>query len=517
MAILDKKQQHKLRLLQDDFIYFAKHCLKLKDEDGVVRPFEINQAQHYLHDRIESQRLRTGRVRMLIVKARQMGCSTYLEGRYYHKCSMQRGKSVFILAHENDSTKKLFAMAKRFYENAPEALRPRLKNSNARELIFDQIESQYFVGTAGSPHVGRGGTIQYLHASECAFYANTDEIKTGLMQSVPDRPNTEIVIESTANGFGNMFQEMVMDAIQGKGDYEVIFMPWYWMDKYEKELTEEEKQNFKLEDDEEEIIKLFLSEYDKEKQLRKIKWRRYKIIELGRLWEFKQEYPATIHEAFVVSGDSLIRAEDIVRARQCKKQDKNAPLVMGVDPARSGDRTVIAFRRGREIPAYYCFEDMNEMRLAGILVNLIDKHKPVQVNIDIGLGYGTVDRLHELGYTMVHGIHFGEKANEPDVYRNRRAEMACLLGKWIEQEDINIPDDDAIHADLTSIPDIKYTSDGTIRLESKEKIKETFGRSPDIFDACALTFASPVHRLSKDNRLRGGGKSQASWKRAKAS
>ena len=509
---LDKKQIEKLTRLRNDFPYFAKHFLKIKDEDGNIVPLELNQAQRIIHEKLEQQRLETGKVRALILKGRQMGSSTYLEGRYYHKTSLNKGKSVFILTHEAESTKKLFAMSRRYYDNVLYQLKPKLRHSNAKELIFDGLDSQYYVGTAGNADVGRGGTVQYLHGSEVAFWDNTDSIMTGLMQSIPNNPGTEIVLESTANGLGNMFYNMCVKAMNKEIDYQLIFLPWYWMDKYEMALD-----NFEPTDKEIEYMALFLKKYPEEQQLRKMAWRRLKIAEFGRLWKFQQEYPSTPQEAFVVSGNSLCRAEYIVRARQCVKKDKHAPLVMGVDPARKGDRTVIAFRRGREIPAYYTFNDMDEMRLASVLIDLIDKHDPVMVNIDVGLGYGTIDRLRELNYKNINGVHFGERAIEADIYRNKRAEMWCKLANWLEQSDVNIPDDDALHADIMSVPEIQYTTDGTIKLVSKEKIKEEYGQSPDIGDAVALTFAYPVRRIAEQKerqRIQKKPRNVASWKHA---
>jgi len=509
---LNIQHRKKLKRFETDFPYFAKHLLKIKSEQGNSLPFVMNQSQCILHEKIEQQLVETGKVRALILKGRKMGISTYIAGRLYHKCTMQHGKSVFVMAHKADSTSILFDMAKYFYDNIEEpCMKPDIKYSNVKKFSFEEIDGQYYVGTAGSGNVGRGSTPQYLHCSEVAFFENTEEVKTGIMQAVPKIRGTEIYLESTANGINNMFYDMCMAALDGKSNYQLIFLPWYWMDNYE--FNKPFDNNLSLNHEEEEYIELFLKKYSREKQLRKIYWRRDTIAELGQ-WKFKQEFPATIQEAFVTSGDSLIKPKHIIKARNCTKKDRNAPMVIGVDPAREGDRTVIVFRRGREIPAYYVFDEMDEMQLSGILANFIDKHNPVLVNIDVGLGYGTVDRLLELNYRMVRGVHFGQQADESDIYRNKRAEMALALARWMEEDDINIPDDDAMHKDLTSVPDIKYASDGTIKLESKEKIKQTFGKSPDIFDACMLTFAFPVKRLEDRNtpKITGKGPSKASWK-----
>lgn len=508
---LTKEQQRKHDLLQNDLPFFAKHALRIKDKSGELIPLVFNQAQQYIHDEIEKQRAETGKVRVLIPKARQMGSSTYLEARYYHKTTRQRGKNAFILAHDSETTKKIFDMAKRYYDYTPDPLKPSIKHSNAKELIFQELDSQYYIGTAGNKEIGRGGTVQYFHGSEVAFWKNTDNIITGVLQSIPDLPNTEIALESTGNGIGNMFYQMCVDAIAGKNEYKVIFIPWFWMDEYERD------EDITITQDEEEIVETYLQDYSQEQQKRKIAWRRNKIAEFKKEWKFRQEYPSTLMEAFQTSGDSLIRSESIVKARRNNYKDKQAPMIMGVDPARSGDRTAIVFRRGREIPHYYTWDDMDEMRLVGIVGNLMEKHNVHMCNIDTAYGWGTIDRLRERGYKNVNGVHFGEKAIESDVYRNKRAEMWCNMADWLEQQDVNIPDDDDFHADLSSVPDLKYTSDGTIRLESKENIKKDFGKSPDIGDAAALTFAFPISKANPNvNKLKKApNTNQVKWRNIK--
>ena len=126
---MKKKHDHRLKLLRDNLAYFSQHDLKIKDKSGELVPFVFNQAQEYLDKRLNDQLAKTGKVRALIVKARQMGSSTYLEGRYYHKALWNDGRSVFILTHEAESTKKLFEMAKRFYDNTPLPIKPPIKNS----------------------------------------------------------------------------------------------------------------------------------------------------------------------------------------------------------------------------------------------------------------------------------------------------------------------------------------------------------------------------------------------------
>lgn len=474
--------------LQNDYPYFAEKALKVKDKAGSMVAFRFNQPQDILHEKIEAQKKRTGRVRVIILKARQEGCSTYVGGRFYHQATRKKHKSVFILSHEAETTVKLFRIVERYHQNCPTPLKPATRISNRREFIFDSIGSEYSVGTAGNEDVGRGGTIQYFHGSEVAFWQNTDGIQTGIMQCIPDMDDTEIILESTANGMGNMFYNLCVQAMRGEGEYELIFLPWFWMKEYRKTPT----ADFVPTPDEEKEKELYGLDMEQ------LCWRRAKIESFeGKIWKFRQEYPANPMEAFQTSGAALIDTQAIMAARKSQVKDMQAALVMGVDPGRNRDRTVISFRRGRQFfkPIVYDgkLEKMTEMRLAGIVAKLIDKYHPKKVFCDVGAGYGTIDRLVEMGYNQtIVGVHFGETAMEEDLYRNKRTEMWINMRDWFQRGGCSMPDDDSIHADLVCMPDYKETSSQIKFLLSKDEIRKTYGASPDIGDSMALTFAYPV-------------------------
>jgi len=105
---------------------------------------------------------------------------------------------------------------------------------NASELYFDNLDSGYRVGTAGTRGVGRSATLQLFHGSEVAFWPHAETHAAGVLQAVADEPGTEIILESTANGVGNLFHKMWRDAETGANDYIAIFVPWYWHEEYRK-------------------------------------------------------------------------------------------------------------------------------------------------------------------------------------------------------------------------------------------------------------------------------------------
>jgi len=487
-----------IQKLKANLPFYAENCLSIKTKSGEIIPFVFNRAQLYIHKRLEEQKRLTGKVRALVVKGRQQGASTYISGRYFHQTSLTPGLDAFIMAHISDSTRHLFEMAKRYYENAPPAIVPKIDTLNERRLVFAGIRSGYSVGTAGSAQIGRGLTIQRFHGSEVAFFENTDEITTGILQAIPDVAGTEIILESTANGVGNMFHAMAMAGLgdNPESDFITIFVPWFWQDEY----TKIPHMDFEMSEEEEKIANLYsLNEGQ-------IYWRRRKIMDTfrGDVWKFRQEYPCSVQEAFVVSGVTLLSAEQVATARACKARDASSPIVIGCDPARNKDRTVIVIRRGREVIRWIKYDTMDEMSLAGILASLIDKYQVMKCFIDTGYGYGTIDRLRELGFGQyVTGVHFGSKSLQPDIYSNKRAEMGDSVREWFAEGGVKIPDDDEFHMDMLAMPPLSPKgSRGVLAFPPKEKIIETFGRSPDVFDALMLTFAFPVASQAVQNHVK---------------
>ena len=113
--------------LKDDYNHYASRCLKIRPKDGKLEPFILNKAQKYIHSRVEEQRALTGKVRAIILKGRQQGCSTYIEGRFYWRVTHSKGMRAFILTHEEEATNNLFEMAKRYHDHCHFAVKPKTK------------------------------------------------------------------------------------------------------------------------------------------------------------------------------------------------------------------------------------------------------------------------------------------------------------------------------------------------------------------------------------------------------
>ena len=503
MTDISDREREIFTRLRDDFGHFAHRCLKIRAKGGGIIPFELNTIQHMVHNRLEKQRQETGRIRALILKARQPGISTYVEGRYYWRVTHRDGVRAFILTHKQDATDNLFTMVDRFHEmNHPE-VKPVTGRSNAKELQFLKLNSGYKVGTAGARGVGRSDTIQYFHGSEVAYWENAAEHVDGVLQAVPEEDETEVILESTANGLGGLFYQMVKAAERGDSDYDLIFVAWFMHREYSRPVPQgwQAPQNFQ---DYQEMHSLTDEQtywaYAKNRQFTQALSQDSDAIS----WKFRQEYPATPEEAFQTGSDeTFIRSDVVYKARKNEVYPStDQPIVVGIDLARGGaDKTRMLDRQGRKIGGFVDIEmdTDNEMEIVGHIGKMIERVNPTKIHIDVtGMGGGVRDRLREMhDPNLIVGIEFGSQALEKGSYANKRAEMWCELRDWLsDPAGVDIPDDDSLHTQLCAPiwgrGATRYDSNSRVLLEPKEHIKERLGFSPDGGDAAALTFAMPV-------------------------
>ena len=464
---------HAVRL-DTDLPYFAEQLLKIRPKAGSLTPFRFNPAQQELHRVIEEQKAKTGRVRVIVLKARQLGVSTYVAARFYHKTISNAGLRTIIIGHEKRASTNLFQLVKRFHEHMPDDYRPSIGTSNAEELLFDKIDSGYLVSVATGEGAARSATAQVLHASEAAFWPDLPEQMAALMQTVPEIDGTEIVIETTAYGF-NAFHDLWRKAESGGSEFLPVFLPWSIDPEYRARLPD----TFEMTADENILAELHGLDAGQ------IFWRRNKISQLPSPELFSQGYPLVASEAFISSDfDSFITPDLVLRARR-EVIEPYGPLMIGVDPAGKGkDRTAIAFRRGHCIEKIEARRGLDTMEVAGLVASIIREHKPVKVNVDVGgLGIGVYDRLIEQGYdsSLVNAVNFGGKPIEPPPTdetgrpgggpANRRAELWSNMKKALQGR-FSIPDSNSLQGDLTSVG-YRYDSSGRLLLEAKEDMRCT--------------------------------------------
>jgi DNA segregation ATPase FtsK/SpoIIIE-like protein len=213
------------------------------------------------------------------------------------------------------------------------------------------------------------------------------------------------------------------------------------------------------------------------------------IAEYG---EDSREARVEVYGQFPSDGDDQFITPKLVDEAMArpKWKDADAPIVLGVDPARTGgDSTVIAVRQGRDLLALHRYRGDDTMTVVGHVIEAIERYRPAMTVIDEGgLGYGILDRLNEQRY-KVRGVNFGWKSSRPVMWGNKRAEMWGALRDWLRTAAVT--PDKALKTDLTGVR-AKPDSTGKIFLESKKEMKARGLASPDAADAIAVTFAFPI-------------------------
>ena len=298
----EKERRDTLKRYKSNFSDFAAEQIKIitKDATEGFIPFSFNKCQQIITEKLTKQIEETGKVRAIILKARQQGISTYCAGRVFWKSYFTPHARSVVMAHDSATSDALFTMSKNLIRHMGNEFAPEEIRSNAKEIIIhspgmaEGEVASYRLYTAGSPEAGRGTTPTILHASEVAFWQHDDKILAGLFQGISQAAGTEVILESTANGAQGEFYRLWKGAVSGKNEYLPIFLPWFITPEYRRPAPE----NFEPDEEEEKLIEEYELDYDQ------LYWRRLKIEEGGKL-KFQQEYPATADEAFIVSGSNV--------------------------------------------------------------------------------------------------------------------------------------------------------------------------------------------------------------------
>jgi len=300
-----RRKATRKRLLSD-FEFYARKALRIRTKDAQIVPFVLNRAQRRFLDMVLDQWQRTGRIRVVILKARQLGLSTVWGGFMYWWISQHRATKGIVVTHKAEASTALFDMTKRYHLEMPDFLRPSTSKANGRELKFDKLDSGYMIATAGADTVGRGETLQVAHLSEVGLWpkGKAREIMNGLMQAVPDVADTFVAIESTARGMSGPFYEAWRAAEDGSSGYLACFLPWFVDEKYRVPVDED----FERTPEEDEMCQAVYEAYGEHLDDEQLMFRRRKVAQDGPDL-FKQEYPTFPKDAFLTSGAPVFNLE----------------------------------------------------------------------------------------------------------------------------------------------------------------------------------------------------------------
>ena len=281
---------------------FIEEFFKIRNKNSELVNLKFNYAQQEFYDELKKS-YGNKPSRFIILKARQLGISTVTEAIITALTMLVPNTSSVLMAHLAESANAIFNMTKLFVDELPSGMRPQQKYSNAKEIVFDGdngLKSSIRVMVASD--ATRGSTYKNAHISELAFWEKPEEAMLALLQAVPMTNDSLIIVESTANGF-NYFYNLWQDAVNGRNDFTPIFFPWYVDPQYTRPYD-----GFPLTQYELEIKDRFNLTLDQ------LQWRRWCIANNcnGDEIKFRQEYPITPEEAFILSGTSVFNTEQIL-------------------------------------------------------------------------------------------------------------------------------------------------------------------------------------------------------------
>lgn len=265
--------------------------LKIKNKEGAIQYLHPNDEQTEVIEALEKGK------DLIVAKPRQIGSTTIVAAYLFWKAyTSAEPITVALLSHKIDSVRHILRIFKTFYDNLPNFLRKPLKEDSASKIVFHN-GATILCASASSKGGLRSFTCSYLLLSEFAFSENAEELKATAVAALN---GGQMIIESTANYWGDPLHLEIEVAQRGEANYNYIFFPWYMHSEYSIPTSED----FVLTEDEEELKELYSLTPEQ------IHWRRIMIQKIGGD-KFKREYPACLEDAYAQSGDAYLTEEDL--------------------------------------------------------------------------------------------------------------------------------------------------------------------------------------------------------------
>jgi len=378
--------------------WFFKHCVKIVSKAKGLVPLDLSfskyaKAQKYIAKRLFDQWFRRKFVRTVDAKARQVGRTTIQKALELWVGLYSEYAFGMTVADDDKGSQGILEMLAVMVETLPAWMRPRLKRGALNIVQFDGFDrrvedegrrhrsaawtkdplgrvnrSKFQIETAFNLRAGRKWTPSMLHATELAFWErNPALVLLGLRQGVPDYPGTVISLESTANGHGGIFYAEVLAAQKFGSTYELLFVPFYGVGEYAighddpvgrlgevfRDVDDLERMRdalvtgrldrFPFDEEERALIELVKRDEDfgPEITAEQLAWRRWTIVNKcgDDLDTFHQEYPSTVAEAFIASGNSVFAASGLLwQRRHCQREPLARGELVAVADGNGGSR-----------------------------------------------------------------------------------------------------------------------------------------------------------------------------------
>ncbi len=339
----------KFELYKRDFQRFAIEQLKIKGASpGQVLPLDLSvkPVQTMIWAKVREQLKSQGYVRGRVLKGRQQGSSTCTQGIMYWKASTTPNFDSLLMAQDGDTTGRIFAIARHYYDHVEPSFKPMIRYSSKAELAFENpdqrsrfdnpgLRSRMDFVDASKKFPGTGQTRHGLHTSEAAKYPSETihELAASFIPMLHDLPGTYHLDESTAYVLGDWFRQGCDEARSGKSRYFWVFSPWYYDPEYQLPLAKGEV--FKPDAEERRIIRLAAKGQKKDGvppvaiTHRQLKWRQEKIreFELAGLATngaelFNQEYPLDYESAWISFDAFVFNRGKLLKMQQSAPEPK---------------------------------------------------------------------------------------------------------------------------------------------------------------------------------------------------
>ena len=493
-----------------DLPWYAKTALRIRTKSRGMQWLRFNAPQRRLHEALEAWVAEHGRLNALVLKARQMGISTYIAARFFwrlHLAPAGSPQTAMLMAQDDAIAKHQKTMYATFWEHHPAHLRqPRVRSNDHEEAWGNG--SRLRAATASTTAGKRGDTIQLLHGTEVAKWAHAEEHTMGAEEQLSKEPGAEMILESTAAGASGPWYERWRAASQPGSGVLPVFLPWTAMPEY----AVAPPAGFALSTDR--PNDLIPSEFEYAQRHgctpAQMAFRRREVLRLSQTGadgtlKFAQEFPASPEEAFLSGGESSFLSPQHVEAARIRPathpDQVQRPLVMAIDPAPQHGRSAnaVVWRRGSVCYRIERWRSLAPPAVLARLVEVLQRDQPSILYLDASEGVGhyletTLPTLAGLGCVVV-PVRFGDPSLDPTRYANTRAQIWDAMRQWIARG-ASIPDEPyrpgqpTLASELLSVQR-REESESRLLLEKKAEVIRRLGVSPDGADALAMTFYHP--------------------------
>lgn len=300
------------------FADHAKFCahLEIRNKEGIGVPYRSSPAGLKLSRSIRKQEAAGEPVRQVVLKASQVWMTSSALTHIFRRIPFFPGRTALVLADSDEHADLIFDYFRQYMDSYARhpfgaewdsaVLLPELIKDTDRWVRWAN-DSSVLVHTAYNVDVGRSRPYNWALLSEAAFYRDLGTLQTGLLQRVPNSPDSGVIVESTANGMGGDFYDLCQRAMdpRRRTGWEFVFFAWWEHPEYRVKpepgfkLTREEMvelQNYNLHVDQ-------------------IAWRRQQIESAceGKIERFRQEFPGNPQEAFQSSGRTIFDMQAVAR------------------------------------------------------------------------------------------------------------------------------------------------------------------------------------------------------------